>query len=262
MNALSRKQGLVYGLITGVLILSTSTDAFARPPEHGHERSRFREPHFHGPSHRPFYYPRLPRGYLPIHIAGLTYYYSEGLYYQSTQSGYVIVSAPRGAVIRSLPSRHKVIVHDDTDYYYYNNTYYIQEPAGYSVVSPPAQVVASNPQASEAPEKSVVINVPNANGSYMPITLQKYSDGYTGPNGEFYPDYPTVEQLKAMYSKSSSEAGAPEKEEEFEYNIPNKNGSFTKVKILKSSEGFVGPEGEFYPSKPTLAQLKVMYAKD
>ncbi len=50
--------------------------------------------------------------------------------------------------------------------------------------------------------KTVVINVPNKNGSYMPVTLQTMPDGtYVGPRGEVYTTKPTVDQLKEMYGK-------------------------------------------------------------
>jgi len=47
----------------------------------------------------------------------------------------------------------------------------------------------------------ITINVPNSNGSYTPVTLVKYGSGYIGPQGEYYPGNPTVEQLKALYGK-------------------------------------------------------------
>jgi len=49
--------------------------------------------------------------------------------------------------------------------------------------------------------EQITINVPNSNGSYTPVTLVKYGNGYIGPQGEYYPGNPTVEQLKALYGK-------------------------------------------------------------
>ncbi|MFA5160294.1 MAG: DUF6515 family protein [Candidatus Omnitrophota bacterium] len=234
-------------------------DSFAQPP-------RSREGHFQRPPMGPAYpgprfYHNLPPGYQPLWIADMLYYYLGGVYYQETPSGYVVVQAPRGAVIPALPGPYKTIVYDNTDYYYYNSTYYIKQPTGYTVVTPPPSVVSSNAPAVEAPEKTVVVTVPNPNGSYIPVTLQKYTDGYVGPNGEFYPDYPTIDQLKAMYAKSSAVAERPEPAE-LTFEIPNKNGSITKVKITRTKEGYVGPEGEYYTKKPTIEQLKIMYAKN
>lgn len=212
-------------------------------------------------NHRPLhYYPALPLGYRTLRIADRLYYYASGTYYQYTPSGYVMVSAPAGAVIRELPPWYRQIPYGKTTYYFYNNTYYVQEPAGYTVVTPPPQVVTANPPAVEAPEKTIVVTVPNPNGSYIPVTLEKYSNGYKGPNGEFYPDYPTIDQLKAMYSKTSAVAERPFPEE-LVFEVPNQNGSVTKITLTRTKDGYTGPVGEYYKEKPTLEQLKIMYAK-
>ena len=46
-----------------------------------------------------------------------------------------------------------------------------------------------------------VVHIPNSNGSYTSVTLQKSGNGYIGPQGEYYPNNPTVEQLRALYGK-------------------------------------------------------------
>ena len=48
-------------------------------------------------------------------------------------------------------------------------------------------------------DDTVVINVPNANGSYTPVTLRRAGGSYVGPRGEYYTTMPTVEQLKGVY---------------------------------------------------------------
>lgn len=55
------------------------------------------------------------------------------------------------------------------------------------------------PQSSPEQEETVIINVPNSNGSYTPVKLTKHGQGYTGPQGEYYESYPSVEQLKVLY---------------------------------------------------------------
>ena len=44
-------------------------------------------------------------------------------------------------------------------------------------------------------------------------------------------------------------------------NIPNQNGGFTAVTLRKSGNGFIGPQGEFYTTFPSVNQLKVVYGK-
>jgi len=263
MKKLSPHRLALLILALGILCLSQTKDSFAQPP---HGRGEPNHSPSHGPSYGreypgPRFYPRLPHGYRTLRLAESLYYYLGGFYYQETPSGYVVVPGPRGAIITSLPGPSRTIVYDNTDYYYYNNTYYVKQPTGYTVVTPPPSVVSSNPPAVEAPEKTVIVTVPNPNGSYIPVTLQKYSDGYVGPNGEFYPDYPTIDQLKAMYSKTSAVAERPEPAE-LNFDVPNKNGSVTKVKVTRTKDGYVGPEGEYYKEKPTIEQLAIMYAKN
>lgn len=47
----------------------------------------------------------------------------------------------------------------------------------------------------------------------------------------------------------------------FIVNIPNSDGTFTAVKLVKQDNGYVGPQGEYYNSHPTVEQLKVLYGK-
>ena len=114
-------------------------------------------------------------------------------------------------------------------YYYYGGYYYA--PAGdyLALAQPPVtqpQVVAEPQTAdqpaaqAQAPEQptaeaqpqterqaavagntgdSVTINVPNASGGFTPVILVKTDKGYAGPQGEFYPNHPTVAQLKVLY---------------------------------------------------------------
>ncbi len=44
-------------------------------------------------------------------------------------------------------------------------------------------------------------------------------------------------------------------------NVPNSNGGYTAVVLKRSGNGWVGPQGEFYPDVPTTAQLQAMYGK-
>ena len=47
--------------------------------------------------------------------------------------------------------------------------------------------------------------------------------------------------------------------ETVEINVPNINGSYTPVKLTKSNNGYIGPQGEFYAGHPTVEQLKALY---
>jgi hypothetical protein len=51
------------------------------------------------------------------------------------------------------------------------------------------------------PGQTITVNVPNSNGSFTPVKLVKYQGGYIGPQGEYYPGNPTVDQLRVLYGK-------------------------------------------------------------
>lgn len=42
-------------------------------------------------------------------------------------------------------------------------------------------------------------------------------------------------------------------------NIPNSNGSYTVVTLVKRDNGYLGPQGEYYAGHPTVNQLKALY---
>ena len=48
----------------------------------------------------------------------------------------------------------------------------------------------------------------------------------------------------------------------FVVNVPNRNGSYTQVTLQVASNGtYVGPQGEVYPTQPTMEQLQAMYGQ-
>jgi hypothetical protein len=49
--------------------------------------------------------------------------------------------------------------------------------------------------------ESFVVNVPDAKGGYVSVTLIRRGTGFVGPQGEYYPEFPKVKQLKEMYGK-------------------------------------------------------------
>jgi YMGG-like Gly-zipper len=44
-------------------------------------------------------------------------------------------------------------------------------------------------------------------------------------------------------------------------NVPNDNGGYADVMLKRSENGFVGPQGEYYDSIPTIEQLRILYGK-
>ena len=146
---------------------------------------------------------------------GGRHYYNNGGWYRHGWFGFdVAVSAlALGAIIDSLPPRCSTVVVGGVPYYYYGNYYYQPYPyGGYVVVPPPvlAQPMAAPqvayapvaiPQAQPQNQEISTVNIPNARGGYTAVTLKRAGAGYVGPQGEYYSDNPTVEQLKVLYGK-------------------------------------------------------------
>jgi hypothetical protein len=71
------------------------------------------------------------------------------------------------------------------------------------VAAVPAQSASSQAALPAAPQKlsgdSTIVNIPNSNGKFTPVKLTKYANGFIGPQGEFYPEHPTIAELKVLY---------------------------------------------------------------
>jgi hypothetical protein len=138
------------------------------------------------------------RGYVVVGVGYPGPYYYGGPYYPPY---------PRYAGF-AAPDFQPVVVNGVT-YYVNNGVYYIYTQYGYQSVAPPAGVSAAASQAEAVTQvpvngtsgDSVTINVPNDKGGFSPVVLKKSGDGYVGPQGEFYPQIPSMDQLKLMYGK-------------------------------------------------------------
>jgi hypothetical protein len=43
------------------------------------------------------------------------------------------------------------------------------------------------------------INIPNKSGGYTTVILKRSGDGFTGPQGEYYDEFPRVDKLQVIY---------------------------------------------------------------
>jgi hypothetical protein len=69
------------------------------------------------------------------------------------------------------------------------------------VVAQPAPVVMALPPAEVITQDSIIVNLPNNDGTYTVVVLKRSGNGYVGPQGEFYTQLPSNDQLKIMYGK-------------------------------------------------------------
>jgi hypothetical protein len=136
-----------------------------------------------------------PNEYFPVWVGGARYYYDDGVYYNYAGGSYVVVAPPIGAVVSTVPSDFQPTVINGVTYYTNNGTYYLSTPDGYKVVSAPVQTMP-------APAQNVfMVNVPRNGGGYVSITIRRAGNGFLGPQGEFYPQFPNVSQLRTMYGR-------------------------------------------------------------
>ena len=199
--------------------------------DHHDDRGRFDDRrdhrddhHFYGWRDRPhwgYHMHFLPDGYFTVWAGGQRYYYYDGLYYTYVGAGdYVIVNPPIGAFVSAIPPDFQSVSINGRIYYSNGGVYYVLTHHGYKVVPPPVVYVQPQPVVIEPPpvaappapvtvvappvvetQDAFPINVPNDKGGYTSVVIKKKDKGYVGPQGEFYDHFPTVAQLKAMYSK-------------------------------------------------------------
>jgi hypothetical protein len=169
------------------LILSVYSISYADSRDHRGEHRFYR---YHDHPHLGVHVNILPNRYSTVWAGRQRYYYSDGLYYSPYGREYVIVQPPVGAFVNTVPVDFSPIVINGITYYTNNGIYYLFTPKGYQVIANPIEVNAV-----------FTVNVPNSQGSYIPVIIKKSGNGYIGPEGEFYPQFPTVSQLKTVYGK-------------------------------------------------------------
>lgn len=145
------------------------------------------------------------------HGGGGRYYYHGGRWHGGMgwfwfDAG--VTALAIGAIAETLPPRYTTVVVSGNPYYYCDGVYYepyssggyvvVQAPAvSGNVVPAPAVKAAVNPSTAE--QNSFTVNIPDFKGGYKAVVIQRTKGGFIGPQGEFYPEFPSVEQLRVMY---------------------------------------------------------------
>jgi len=159
---------------------------------------------------------RLPGDYIRLIMGGLEYYYWEGMFYRMMAGRYMVVQAPIGAVVTAIPQGIQPVIVDGVAYYNINGVTYMQTTYGYQVVPQPKTVVIKNyvteqknagtiesakSEAVSGDEEAFTVNIPSSKGGYTAVTMKRSGSGFIGPQGEYYTEFPRIEQLKVMYAK-------------------------------------------------------------
>ena len=110
--------------------------------------------------HHDRYYPprgyferELPYGYRTFHHHGERYFFYNGIWYQPSGVGFIVVMPPFGMVIPILPPYYTTIWVGGMPYYYAGGVYYVWRPSvqGYVVSEAPTEsnVVTPSPSAEQ-----------------------------------------------------------------------------------------------------------------
>ncbi len=148
----------------------------------------------------------LPIRHQEFGFRGERFHFFAGRFYRPAPHGFYIIRPPIGAAVSFLPDGYLTVIVGGAPYYYYDSVYYRSYNTQYIVVSPPVNDPSINTLtyagSTEYPPGSIsTVNVPNSKGSFTAVKLTKYGNGYLGPQGEYYPENPTVDQLKVLYGK-------------------------------------------------------------
>jgi hypothetical protein len=110
----------------------------------------------------------LPRGAAVVNYAGVSYRFSDGVWYEPRGPAFLVVAPAIGLVVTSLPPFATTVVSHGQTYLYANDIYYRPQPelGGYEVVNAPVDIdspVAAAPvSATPTPEVTASLAAPGS----------------------------------------------------------------------------------------------------
>lgn len=202
-----RKKPLMSATMLVILALTSGTIAWG--DQGGHRQYRYHDGRYYRPGVFGFevavdappigaVITVLPDGYTTYVIGGVPYYYWGGSYFRPSQYGYVVVEQPVGALAppvapAPLPPPQETSVTPS------NPPQSLSSDQNKNETNVSAKSLSNAPEEAVAIGDTVTVNVPNSHGGFTPVKLVKHRKGYTGPQGEYYMNHPTVTQLKVLY---------------------------------------------------------------
>lgn len=195
-------------LVTGVLLSTSASEASWK-----HKRKFKNDYHRHHQYYRHHTWStggqivvKLPWDFITVVVGNDFYKYRDGHYYKKHPVGWKSVKAPRGACLAELPRGYHRKLVNNRIYYVYNDVYYLKDARGYVVVDKPGgydrsdRKMVKNKTVVNSSE-TITINIPKMNGQYEPVELVVEDDGFIGPQGEYYEEFPKVADLKVIYGQ-------------------------------------------------------------
>ena len=113
------------------------------------------------------------------------------------------------------------------------------------------------------PIGAIVANIPvgHATITIGGVPYYHYNHVYYRPCPSGYIVVPAPQEVVAYPAPKAQVLAQLPAGETLTINVPNSNGSYTPVTLVKTGNGYAVPQGEFYPGNPTVDQLKVLYGK-
>ncbi len=96
-----------------------------------------------------------------------------------------------GDFVDRLPAGYLAVIINKVTYAVYQDVFYKQVFSEYQVVDPFTLVF----------NRSFSIGILNSGGTYTQIQMNTVVNGFIGPQGEFYSQFPSIQQLQAMYAR-------------------------------------------------------------
>jgi hypothetical protein len=156
--------------------------------------------------------------------------------------------------------RHEVTVFRGERYHYHEGRFYRPSLFGFSfdlVIPPVGAVVSYLPYGRRTIIVGGIAYYEYDNVYYQPcpagyVVVQEpvMTNEYISPNVVYVPT-PAV----------AAPAQPPSQRETVTINVPTSNRGSIAITLVRYPNGFVGPQGEFYPSLPTAEELRIRYGK-
>lgn len=165
----------------------------------------------------------------------------------------ILIMSPTGAFARNEHRRggHESFRHEGRRYNYYDGRWY--NPGlfwfNFDFVIPPMG--------------ATVTYIPDRHRTFIigGITYYEYDNVYYQPVPSGYVVVPQpVVTPNVVYGPAVGQPQAANRET-VTMNIPTSTGGNIAITLVRYPNGFVGPQGEFYPTLPTTEQLRARYGR-
>lgn len=151
-----------------------------------------------------------------------TYYQKDGYYYSPADGDTaVIVNPPYGMIVPTVPLGYHTYEVNGQTYRIYNNISYVENAnGGYTIVETPPEAPKmyqkqglenSDPANQKYNEyqfkdpNDLSVKIPNGDGTFTLVPITKTADGYQGPKGEKYENFPSIDTLKKRYNPTQTQ---------------------------------------------------------